>query len=940
MRQLLSGVGWVVLILVASLMTGCQLGPSGADDGGPLAVTPAGSGPASVRFQVQLDDVVPAPALRAAATVSTTGTPASVTFRLLFVNSRTSSEVPSKQEQVVTVDHNGAASATFSGVPLGTCIGQVMVSGGTIFGNTDYHGAIDLVAGANTLVVNARGSRKRADVLANVLQNLINMNPYVLPNVAGNLVAKIESSAAGTLTSRSTTAYYEVLDRFVTTQLVASAVTVLAANSDNTAVRQYGTASFSKTASDLFGSTQLSGIAATLKVDRVVRQAITGYGSGIVAWVTNDRSRCVLSTLQGTAATGYLSNTGYLGRVAVLPDRSVIVGGTQGGRPLLVRWTGAGTNEVPTSGSATDTTNIKWIQRFDAGEALLTPNAAVPAPEVEYLEYDQYGNQGGHVIARCPSTNTLKMFRINVETGAATYVGVVTPDAVASGTVTVVANNLRGRLKRVGASIRNSLHKELEDTQEIILCSNATKALYRGTTAADGTFNVAVPSSEAGSSFVISVVDGQGRCAGPVLMERSGGQGKTGLRVNGDVDLGTMTLPDDVKLSVLLPTNVASLASLIDTNSSVKLDANNVAVGMTSVGKGTDSLNLGTLATQLADRDKDGLIDLLDADDDGNGVVDEFESSGYVDTHAQISGYHVNFFMNLGINIERANIYYNGTQAEREAALKTDTMITFEVVLDSASAAKTITAIRMLERPGPAYLPVSSVSAAGGPTNWKSLGYAFNWSAADARWTAFVTPNALMNSGELFTFEVTFSDGSTRLYSRMINYVMKNIPKLTQVGPPGALTTFNLASLASGSSGQYGPLLIDGTKDLQLVFNPALDELGAYIRNTDYQVHLALYDATGSQIGDVNKTATWSPIPPYMDPNAGGNYNLTFPKSVITPTWNATNNTYSLTIDKGLFVNTVTKNSGSTVAVSHYKLDLWSEVSGGHSSFQFMVKKQ
>jgi hypothetical protein len=469
-------------------------------------------------------------------------------------------------------------------------------------------------------------------------------------------------------------------------------------------------------------------------------------------------------------------------------------------------------------------------------------------------------------------------------------------------------------------------------TYMIVAQSDATGTIYRGTTDASGEFQVDIPEAEAGNTFMITILGPDGQAVGPVLFGVADGDGLTGLELDGEVSLGTIALPDDPGAEAIEPGSDADeLDGRVDAELTARLDANGVPIGLASHGKGDAADADGTPEDQVADGDEDGLIDMLDADDDGDGVVDDLDGDSEVD--GAPSDVHVNFFMNLKIGSEQAPTYYAGTAAEIAAALAVDTIITLECVTEP-SATRAITAVHALETPGPSYLPeADKMLEEDNPLDfscWADLDYAFD--EAEDRFQAFVRPNAVMDAGDTFTIEASFDDGTTQQYSRMINYVFKKIPKLVQYGTTGALVDFDVTNPGiNGSPSQSIPF--DGTQDLMLVFNPPLDETGAYLTGLDYTFQIFYYTAAdGPAINDqIDIEATWP------DPLAGFEGTTFWVAS--TDLTLSPDDTYTFALPKELFPGMVQTTSGGEAAVAAYKIDITAECPSGNAAIMLMFQK-
>ncbi len=501
-----------------------------------------------------------------------------------------------------------------------------------------------------------------------------------------------------------------------------------------------------------------------------------------------------------------------------------------------------------------------------------------------------------------------------------------TPNAGADDT----AVTLSGTINPGQAAKQRPRAQETTYPYTIVAQSDATGAIFRQETESDGSFALGIPAGEEGSSFVVTVLAPDGRAVGPVVLGTSDDDGVTGLKMQRDASLGTIDLPADTSAAPIQPGDDSNVDDLLDTDLAVRVDQTGVPVGLASFGKGdaadTDQPGDG----RHADRDGDGLIDMFDADDDGDGTVDDFDDDSDDDaTGEESDGIGVNFFMNLKISSEQAHTYYSGTTSEINARLATDTVITFETFNETTTSA-TITAAQMLETPGPAYLPTATTFS---NDVWADLSYALV--DAGDRFEQFVIPNDLMNAGDTFTLEVTFDDGTTTQYTRMINYVFKNIPTLLQYGVIGSLTNFDVDdATVSGTAAK--PIPFDGTQDLTVVYTPPVDETGAVVTGMFYTFQV-FYNAAddGSQLNnDIDTSATWPTGLTGMD-NAG-HYRV---ELADLPALSASD-TYTVTLPKELFPDTVTLTDSTTETVGAYKVDITAESTSGNAGIMLVFEKQ
>lgn len=203
------------LLIFGVLVPGCNSGDSNPVASGIGAGTAANlAGP--VTFKV----ILPDSAGQAASTVPLMSsiravdvTAPTVTFKLILVNTGNSGAPTSTMIKTAAVSESGAAETTFTSVPAGTCIGDIHIEGGNIDSYSDFHGAIDLVAGvANTLYVTPKGSKLQPDFVAYVIEQVV-ATPVLFGKALPGLTSQVIQAIAGLDKSKST-AYSDAIMMF------------------------------------------------------------------------------------------------------------------------------------------------------------------------------------------------------------------------------------------------------------------------------------------------------------------------------------------------------------------------------------------------------------------------------------------------------------------------------------------------------------------------------------------------------------------------------------------------------------------------------------------------------------------------------------------------------------------------------------------------------
>ncbi len=399
-----------ICILAALLLvtTGCRLFNGTGGVSGQNPVSSSEQGTASVRAKIVIPDdnltgnLVPDTGILADTSVVT------ITFRILLVNPG-NKEVPFRSLTKVVTVQGGAAQFVFDGLPLQTMVGELEISGGNIGGKTDFHGAADLVTGDNEVELSPKGSRHHSDVTANVIRQILEEKALIgaSPN---NLATRVRNAVNSFPTFSTSTIYSDVLNKFIVTELDPSGFVRFGIIENGTKLELVqGTASLTVDALPLDGATGLSG----LKFERILRQGFEGF-----AYVMghDQNHRFFLGKFNSADGTcpNWITSEKPCGSALVMSDRTVVVGGTLNGLPLLFRWSGTGTTAV----TAGNTTVDRWAVQFP-----LATSTLLLEPGVEFLEFESGGSGMLFCVVRDPATRLLRVYRVNPDSGAFQIVG-------------------------------------------------------------------------------------------------------------------------------------------------------------------------------------------------------------------------------------------------------------------------------------------------------------------------------------------------------------------------------------------------------------------------------------------------------------------------------------------------------------------------------------
>ncbi|GAB1354029.1 hypothetical protein MASR1M12_27670 [Erysipelotrichia bacterium] len=205
--------GIVFLAIILGLIGLFQIGCNRDSGENPFAAPISGSGSAINNANVFFKLVFPQKdsGTQSANILPAMDAPAIVNFQIKLLNYGNTSNpffIISKQVPVV----NGSASAIFESLPTTTILGQIHIENGKIQGYSDFHGALDLIQGENTVTLAPVGSLMPQDVVAKALNEIISSSTLFL-NAPQSLVSELDKIVSVLLLD-SSVAYDEVINNF------------------------------------------------------------------------------------------------------------------------------------------------------------------------------------------------------------------------------------------------------------------------------------------------------------------------------------------------------------------------------------------------------------------------------------------------------------------------------------------------------------------------------------------------------------------------------------------------------------------------------------------------------------------------------------------------------------------------------------------------------
>lgn len=513
------------------------------------------------------------------------------------------------------------------------------------------------------------------------------------------------------------------------------------------------------------------------------------------------------------------------------------------------------------------------------------------------------------------------------------------------GGVSVPSVELKGNLKlknelKLKAQYRDiTISNPSNEIFTVLATANETGESFYGQTGTNGGFTVSIPESKTNNTFTLTILSPVGHAVGPILLGTNSTGGFTGLSIGSNSDIGDIDVPSVPGSNGIFALNPSTVG--VVSNTKVNLSATGAPTGLESLGKGTNSLgSLNASTNQAQDKDQDGLVDALDADDDGNGVIDDFESNTELVKKSGLpAGYQVFIVQVLALQPHQLTNYYNGSAADVSNALARDMRLELWVYVPAQSGVNDsgVSSVKILENPGPTY--IKGLSAMSYDLPYQPQEFQNN---GRPLFKGGGTYNTMLNAGDSFTFQVNYADGTKKTFTRMLNYVFKSALRLLQTGSSNNMTNFALFNKYNQyNGGPSTPVLFDGTNDLYLTFNPPKDEEGKWLTNINrWEFQMGFFNTNNQQIGTIDLANTWN----LSERNeiGGGfatqNLYYSLDNSLLPAPVGGSN--YTIRLSKNIFKDSVQLQGGGSSPIGSYMVGMRAYMNDSYIEINIITAKR
>ena len=479
--------------------------------------------------------------------------------------------------------------------------------------------------------------------------------------------------------------------------------------------------------------------------------------------------------------------------------------------------------------------------------------------------------QGCSSSTETATTTTAATTTTTITTTTTTGASTTTTTSTSTTTTTIgsqVAISGTLSLSGVGAQSFGVGASTVAESYIVVAQSADSGEMKFATTDSSGDFSITVATGE---SWTLNIIDSNAEYTGPVIMSSmEGHQAAMALMTSTNIDLGDIAINST---SGLISPSEEVTTTLIDTSEVARTDVDGVPVGVGNSGKGTDAEYSGELASGY-DTDKDGLPNVFDADNDGDGTIDELDSGSGLLAEAVIGNDNVDavdLSSQLSLSYNDTNNFNPADNSALFIAINPSTTIVDDVVSVEVTSVSNRYANATLITPSG-----SSETYPADGTSWAAGGYQlYNVLEGDTvRYIAWINPLTQPQAGDTFVFRLTYNDESYEEFAKMINYSFSTVASLSaySVGTGESVT-------APAQNDSSNPIILSGTTEATFSLNRPVDENVVSIAGFNYSLTVFTY----SDISFESSVSSSFPETEVSDDGVGDvEISYTFPTAVGT----------------------------------------------------------
>ncbi|MFA4905160.1 MAG: hypothetical protein WC645_01510 [Candidatus Margulisiibacteriota bacterium] len=457
-----------------------------------------------------------------------------------------------------------------------------------------------------------------------------------------------------------------------------------------------------------------------------------------------------------------------------------------------------------------------------------------------------------------------------------------TPSTVAAGTFSISGTLNSGTIRTAAVSAAGvkslATAASAISSYAVVAVGTIDKKVYFPDADTDSAGSFKISNLPSGESFYLEILNDTNKFVAPVAFGTKNSSLVMAVSAEGasSLDLGSVVYESAKGTAIPATEPTANLDD--DSIARSKVGGALLPVGAGSLGRGVGEAALSGSPIDKVDEDTDGLPDVVDIDDDGDGKVDGLDPSprrtGAIEI--KVAGVsNVNAFTNLAVQYENYPTYRNGALNSTPPNPATNTTLAIEIVMESGTSPDLFSDVRIVE--GPAWIDTATISSTNTPslqgTLWKNNSYKLE--KESDRWDIHVIPNATPEAGDILKFKTTnASTGAEEYFIATLTFIFTDIPRLvsytdsisTKEGVALDLATYEASSRRFDYTGST----------VTFSWTAPKDDLGSSVTGMLYYLDGITYHSGSSSTsgGNVSFTPTER-----SDPTFGTVYSYTFTPS-------------------------------------------------------------